>query len=229
MENNCPIPKASLLKETGVVYLVQLVSVIALVQLAAPLGFQGALAALIGAIFVFLPVFVLDRRGKPYQRYGLYFTNIVRELPSVLLFILVSWPPIVVFIFLFPHLWQLDAASWQWLIPNGYFSILAAHFLIVALPEEFFFRGYLLGRLDDIFSKRVSLLGVSVGHGLWIQAVLFAVGHFCVEFNPSRLLVFFPALAFGYLRLKRNNITAPIVFHGCCNVFMDLFRAGFGL
>lgn len=224
-----PFSLFSLKKETLLVFLTQFVAVIILVQAARFFHFEGALSALIGAVFIFLPVMVLDRRGRPYARYGLKFHNFLSDLPLVALFILVTWPPIVAAIFLFPGLWQMNAAHWQWSIPEGYASVAVAHFLVVALPEEFFFRGYLLGRLDDIFPKRISLLGVPLGHGLWISALLFAIGHFAVDFQPARLMVFFPALAFGFMRLKRNSIAAPVIFHGCCNIFMDLFRAGFGL
>ncbi|MBN2714602.1 MAG: CPBP family intramembrane metalloprotease [Deltaproteobacteria bacterium] len=224
-----PDAAASLKKETLAVFFGQFVLVLLLVQTARLFGFEGALSALIGAVFIFLPVLVLDKRGKPYARYGLSFTNPLLALPIVLVFIFVTWPPIVAAVLLFPELWQMETPQWQMVIPSGYASVAAAHFLVVALPEEFFFRGYLLGRLDDIFLKRISIFGVQAGHGLWVSSLLFAVGHFAVDFNPSRLLVFFPALAFGYLRLKQKSIVAPVIFHGCCNIFMDLFRAGFGL
>ncbi|MBN2527868.1 MAG: CPBP family intramembrane metalloprotease [Deltaproteobacteria bacterium] len=223
------ITVSSLKRETVGVYLGQLVAVVILVHTAKMLGFEGALSALIGALFVFLPVAILDRRGRPYGRYGLIFKNPLADVPLVLVFMLITWPPIVAAIFLFPELWQLSATDWQLVIPKGYASVALAHFLVVALPEEFFFRGYLLGRLDDIFSTRFKMLGVKVGHGLWLSSLLFALGHFAVDFHPARLMVFFPALAFGYLRLKRQSIAAPILFHGCCNIFMDLFRAGLGL
>lgn len=229
METGTQLSVSSLKKETALVFSIQLGAVVAMVQWARTFGFEGELAALIGALFIFLPVIVLDRRGKPYKRYGLVFANPLRDLPAVLLFIAVSWPPIVAAIFLMPRLWGLFDTTWQFTIPSDYFSKVVAHFLVIALPEEFFFRGYLLGRLDDIWKSRFSLFGVQVGHGLWISSALFALGHFMVDFHVTRFLVFFPALAFGYLRLKRNSIAAPIIFHGCCNVFMDIFRAGFGL
>jgi uncharacterized protein len=229
MSSTPPVSISSLKREVVWTYLIQLALVLVVVQLARWMAFEGALSAIIGAIFIFLPVWVLDRRGRPYRRYGLKLVSPLRDLPVVLAFILATWPPIVLAVLLFPQLWQLPTAAWQFTVPEGYASIAVAHFLVVALPEEFFFRGYLLGRLDDIFPGRRVLLGVEVGHGLWISSLLFAVGHFMVDFQVSRLLVFFPALAFGYLRLKRNSIAASVIFHGCCNVFMDLFRAGLGL
>jgi len=99
----------------------------------------------------------------------------------------------------------------------------------VALPEEIFYRGYVLGRLDDIFRGRVRLLGARVGWGLVIQAVLFALGHYLVDLEPQRLAVFFPALAFGWLRLRQGSVVAPVLLHAGANIFMELLRAGYGL
>ena len=47
-----------------------------------------------------------------------------------------------------------------------------------------------------------------------------------LQFNPARLGVFFPALAFGWLKAKEGGIVGPIVFHTLCNVLLDLLLAG---
>ena len=91
--------------------------------------------------------------------------------------------------------------------------------LLVALPEEFFFRGYLLERLNRIFGKRRRLLGVSVGPGLLISSLLFAVSHSLIRIQWWHLFIFFPALAFGWLKEKRGTITASIFFHTTANAF----------
>jgi len=118
--------------------------------------------------------------------------------------------------------------------PMVYWQADGCNFIIFKTGErryrcQFFYRGYLMGRLDDIFRGRIRLLGARVGWGLLIQAALFAVGHFLVDLNPQRLGVFFPALAFGWLRARRGTIVAPVVFHAAANVFMEVFRAGYGL
>ena len=87
----------------------------------------------------------------------------------------------------------------------------------------------LMGRLDAIFKGRIDLLSAQVGWSLPIQAALFALGHYLTDFNPARLGVFFPALAFGWLRAKRGTIAAPVLFHAASNIFMEVFRAGYGL
>ncbi|MBW2277225.1 MAG: CPBP family intramembrane metalloprotease [Deltaproteobacteria bacterium] len=211
------------------VFACQLVLVAGLVQLDRIFSLGGYLHALVGLVFIFLPVFVLDRRGKPYKRYGLTFGK-PKSLGIDLLFVLgaiaICFPPIVLGA---PTFWGIGERVWSFAWPEGYPGVALSHLLVVALPEEFFYRGYLMGRLDDIFRGRINLLGARVGWSLLIQAALFAVGHFLVDLNPERLGVFFPALAFGWLRARRGSIVAPVAFHAAANVFMEVFRAGYGL
>ncbi len=99
----------------------------------------------------------------------------------------------------------------------------------VALPEEFFFRGYLQGRLAEAWPARRRFLGVPVGAALLLAAVLFALGHFLIDFDPRRLAVFFPALAFGWMRQASGSIAPGALFHALCNVYSDaLHRSFFG-
>ncbi|MDD5308453.1 MAG: CPBP family intramembrane metalloprotease [Deltaproteobacteria bacterium] len=138
----------------------------------------------------------------------------------------VAFPPIAAFA---PWFWGIAGKAWAFAWPIGYPSVALSQLLVVALPEEIFYRGYLMSRLDDVLPCRARVLGVQVGPGLVIQAVLFALGHFLVDFHPARLGVFFPALAFGWLKAKRGTIGAGVLFHAASNIFMEIFRAGYGL
>ncbi len=221
-------PEPPRTKELLLVLALQLILTGVLVHTADVTGLMGLLPALVGAVFILLPVVALDRSDRAYGRYGLVLTNPLRELLPVAITTVVTCAPIAAFVLLFPGIWGVQR-DWSPVWPPGYAQVAAAHFLLVALPEEFFYRGYLLGRLDDRWPPRWLLLGVPVGAGLPLSAGLFAMGHFVASPSPDRLLVFFPALVFGWLRAKRKNIAAPVLYHGCCNIFMDLFRAGFGL
>ena len=76
---------------------------------------------------------------------------------------------------------------------------------------------------SDVEQRRVRLLGASVAPvALVLQAVLFALVHFIVDPNPARLAVFFPGLAFGWLRALRGTIGAAIAFHALCNLFSEV-------
>jgi membrane protease YdiL (CAAX protease family) len=57
--------------------------------------------------------------------------------------------------------------------------------------------------------------------------VLFALGHVLVDFNPQRLAVFFPALAFGWMRARTGSLAAGAVFHALCNLLADVLHASF--
>lgn len=217
--------------ELAIVFAAQMVVVFSLVRLDDLINLSGALHAAVGLVFVFLPVIVLDRRGKPYARYGLRFS--AREIPTDLAWFagaaVICFAPLV---FLSPLFWErafeMGAMEWRFAWPDGYPEVAISHLLVVALPEEFFYRGYVMGRLDDIFPRRFKLLGARVGLSLPLQAVLFALGHFLVDLNPARLAVFFPALAFGWLRARRRSIVVPVLFHAASNIFMEILTTGYG-
>jgi len=218
-----------LVVEVTAVFTLQLAILLTLFQVSRIWSLQGALHALVGAVFVFLPVLVLDRTGRPYERYGLSVGRPHIDSLWAAVAMLITFVPIVFALRLFPAIWDVEGRAFGFVWPPGYVTVAASHLLVVALPEEFFYRGYLLGRLNDIFPQRVRVLGVDVGPGWLIQAALFAIGHFVVDLNPARLAVFFPALVFGWLRLSRGSIAPAVLYHACANIFMDLFRAGYGL
>jgi membrane protease YdiL (CAAX protease family) len=99
--------------------------------------------------------------------------------------------------------------------------------LLIALPEELFYRGWIQTRLVDAFEDRAR-------PELWaivLTSVLFAVGHFVVPvggaLSVQRLAVFFPALVFGWLRVKTGSITAGVVYHAACNLMVLLAAVHF--
>jgi membrane protease YdiL (CAAX protease family) len=105
----------------------------------------------------------------------------------------------------------------------------AAQLVMVALPEEAFFRGYLQTAIDDALPVRLRWLGLAIGPGILISSVLFALGHLATVPTPGRLAVFFPSLLFGLLRLRTGGIGASVLFHAMCNVFSATLGKGFGV
>ncbi|MES1171820.1 MAG: CPBP family intramembrane glutamic endopeptidase [Bacteroidota bacterium] len=105
------------------------------------------------------------------------------------------------------------------------FAILALNqVLVIALPEELFFRGYLLGRLEARWPPGRRFLGAPVGWALVASAVMFALGHFLVDFNPQRLAVFFPGLVFAWMRARTGSIAAGAAYHALCNLLADVLH-----
>lgn len=136
--------------------------------------------------------------------------------------------------------------------PRGSFSLhvdamdalneIFGQLVIIALPEEAFYRGYLQSRLDEVLPGfgvrrdpesgadkpvRLSVLGASVGPAILVTSLVFALGHFATIREPARLAVFFPSLAFGWLRQRTGGVGAGIVFHASCNVFSEVLGRGF--
>lgn len=112
---------------------------------------------------------------------------------------------------------------------TGLLNLVLAHLLVVALPEEAFFRGYLQTSLEDRFNWSRSIGGIRVSWGLLLSSAIFAVGHVATAPDAGRLAVFFPSLLFGVLRQKTRGIGASVVLHAECNVFAALLGRGYGL
>lgn len=100
--------------------------------------------------------------------------------------------------------------------------------LVIALPEEAFFRGYLQTALADAWPPKHRVLGAPVGMALIVACAVFALGHVLTDPNPYRLAVFFPALVFGWLREKTGGIGASVGFHAACNVFSSYLARSYG-
>ena len=108
--------------------------------------------------------------------------------------------------------------------PLAWLELLAAQLLVVALPEETFFRGYVQSRLADAETPHDSRL---VAPAVVVaQAALFALIHLVADPRPARLMVFFPGLLFGLIRARRGGIGAALVFHALCNVLSEFLTRG---
>ncbi len=95
------------------------------------------------------------------------------------------------------------------------YSFVLMQLLLVALPEEVFFRGYLQNKLGNSIK------------GIVVVSVLFALGHFitlCLGGGHSlavcsqSVLTFFPSLVMGYLYLKTGTLWGSILFHFLANI-----------
>ena len=149
----------------------------------------------------------------------------LKALGWALLFAAIFFPP---FFFGFRLWWGVDQLSFG--LPADFSGKVMGQLLVIALPEEAFFRGYLQSALDGAWAhKRRRILGAEVGPGLILSCAIFAVGHMLTIPHPSRLAVFFPALLFGWLRARTGGIGAGVLFHAMCNLYSGLLWQGFGL
>lgn len=86
--------------------------------------------------------------------------------------------------------------------------------LLIALPEEVFFRGYLYDAFED--RKWEPVLASSL---------LFAAGHLVIHASWYRVLTFFPGLLLGGARKFSGNIYVPILLHLLFNL-LPYFSGG---
>jgi hypothetical protein len=112
-------------------------------------------------------------------------------------------------------------------LPDNFPLAALNQLVVIAIPEELFFRGYLMARLERRWQPTRMLLGAPVGRALVVSSVLFAIGHVLVVPNPVRLAVFFPALVFGWMRARTGSIAAGAVYHASCNLFADFLHTSF--
>lgn len=134
--------------------------------------------------------------------------------------VLLTFPPFVIF-------W------WMRFAPNGSFDLVRAveglqplaEVVLVALPEEAFFRGYLQSRLGEASPRaRGPLTNANV-----IASAFFALGHFGTDVSLARASTFFPSLLFGLLRERTGGIVVPVLFHALCNILSHMLFRGFGV
>lgn len=112
--------------------------------------------------------------------------------------------------------------------PTSVLDDVAGQLLVVALPEEAFYRGYLQSALDRVWAPTWSIFGAKLGPGWLVSSAIFAVGHVLTSPHPSRLAVFFPSLVFGWLRARTGGIGAAALFHALCNLLSSTLARGYG-
>lgn len=139
----------------------------------------------------------------------------LRETSVALAACMLIFPPFV----LGYWLWWQPARPFVLTFPPELANVVLTQLVLVALPEEALFRGYVQTRLSDHW-KPTGKLPVAVPT-LVLQAALFALVHLPGSPHPARLAVFFPALVFGLLRAYRGGIGAALVFHAACNLLSE--------
>ncbi|HQU13604.1 MAG: CPBP family glutamic-type intramembrane protease [Desulfobacteria bacterium] len=197
MDNRHPFPVKPLLVYAAVIGAVRL-------SLSIPSASFFSPSLLAAALFLYAPLPRYWRRGFPA------WARATDPGASVALFALLAGAGAAVF-FLFVRLplppWISPYHGTVPLTP----AMAAHHLLLVALPEEVFFRGYLYDAFEE--AGREPVLPV---------ALLFAVGHFLIAPSPFRLLTFFPALLLGWGRKRSGNVYVPAAVHFLYNLFPSL-------
>jgi hypothetical protein len=189
---------------------------------------SGLTPALAVAAFLWAPLHFLEKRGQDAPDAGWRFDRLGADLAWSLGTAAVVLPLFALCFFEFP--------AWLARLPGSLRGLLAPYAgavtlhgvsfkwdmagqiagnAAVAFSEEFFYRGYLTLR----FEERMRPLPAAV----WVAA-LFALGHLLTP-APFRLLVFFPALLFAFLRNRTRTIIGASITHWLFNVGLLLLQA----
>ena len=201
----------------------------------------------IAILFLYSPVMASRWSGHPFdhtQEGALHFAKPARQVTTLLVAIALSWPVFTYgFFWFYGHACSSKAPAllhWWWQTfapicprwlgvgdpplrwPPDFLLLTLSQVLVVALPEELFFRGYLWFRFEQRFGNRWRVLGVPLGATWLLTSALFALGHVAVDLDPRRFSVFFPALVFGWMRARSGSIAAGLTFHALCNLLSDV-------
>lgn len=95
------------------------------------------------------------------------------------------------------------------------FNLILIHLIVIAFPEEVFFRGYLQHEFgNDLKSIIIVSVLFALGHFLTICIAKSSLGMNCI----TALLTFFPSLIMGYLYYKSRTIWECTIFHFLSNL-----------
>ena len=179
---------------------------------------------IVGAVFLIATWILVAARGEHPADYGLGIAGWAGEIGWAALFSAIVFPP---FLIGFRIWWGTSGRPFDWDLPWPVWQIVATHLVVVALPEELLYRGFVQQSLGRALKGRIRVLGTQVGWAVPITAAVFALGHFATDLRPDRLATFFPALLFGWLKERRGGLIAAILFHAACNVLSDILAAGY--
>jgi len=177
---------------------------------------------IVGIAFLVAAWVAIRLRGEHPADYGLGTDGWAGELAWVAILAAVVFPAFLVGFRIWWH-----TGGFEWNMPWPLWQLAATHLVVVALPEEMLYRGFVQQRLGQAMRGRVRILGVAIGWAVPATAALFALGHFATDLRPDRLATFFPGLVFGWLKERRGSLLGPILFHAACNMFSDILTAGY--
>jgi uncharacterized protein len=236
------------LRESLIVFVVGMLGVAALWIGARFVPFVARhMQALVAAVFLYLPVFMAWRRGRDLSLHGFTLGAPLRSfglgvgvtVVTLGLFFLGYYafyayvcggdttrlPALASDAMCFQFMWSGVEKTLR--LPADPVSAVLTQVVVVAIPEELFFRGYLHGRLEAALPPTRRFFGGGLGAALLLSSAMFAVAHVITNSDPSRLATFFPGLLFGWLRSSTGSIVAGTILHASSNLFIDVLHRTF--
>jgi membrane protease YdiL (CAAX protease family) len=221
-----------------------------MLSLVEPTGLLAAnLAGVAAVLFIAVPDRWLRARGEGWEHYGLPWHGLSdprtwrawgRAAAQALLVCALVFPAFAAVFWAFgralpalpPGLAHLLApygppGGFTLSAPDGLAWRIPVQLLVVALPEELFYRGWMQASwARGAPGRGVTVLGARLGRGFLATQALFALGHLVV-LQPWRLGTFFPALLFGWLRERTGSVAAPVLVHAASNLLLATLEASF--
>ena len=231
------------LRDAALAWAFVAVAVTLLVRIDITLPAVGHLgSAFVAVLFLYLPVYVAWKRTEELEDYGYHAAPIKRGLVIAGWSMAVIFPIFALAFFAFYEI-ACDSAMLAKLVPRGmcgrYGGLAGLHapeitwkliefcaiqFLVVALPEELFFRGFLLGLLEKRWPPKRRILGGGIGLALVLSALAFALIHLPKDGDPRALATFFPGLLFGWMRSATGSILASTIVHAGSNILIKFLE-----
>lgn len=226
-------PRRAVLLEVLGLWLVTLLAIRLVVDVQRLTGVHEIVLAAVPILFMYAPVALCRWRGVDSYDYPLAlpaFRDVAPWLEAAKLNAVVIGTIFVPWVVGY-HFYQtlIFGFSYEGTWPSSLLKLIGYHLFFVAIPEEFFYRGYLQTRLDEAFGVPWRVLGASVGPGLLITSVVFAFGHSLVLFQWWHFAIFIPSLVFGWMRARTGQIVAGALFHAWANVTVSTLDTLYGI
>ena len=219
-----------------------LVTVLVRIDVTLPgIGHLGS--ALVAVLFLYAPVFVAWLRKEDLEEYGFRSAPLARGLATAGVTVAVVFPIFVLGYIAFFEI-ACKSSALAHFVPRNmcsqYGGINGIHtpkltwdfaefclvqLVVVALPEELFFRGFLLHMFEQAYPPSRRFLGGGIGKALLLSSLAFALIHLPKEGDPRALATFFPGLVFGWMRSATRSILAGTITHGASNILIRLLES----
>lgn len=232
------------LKQACAAFAISTALVALLGLIARGVGFVNSnLGALVAIVFLYMTVLIAGRRREDLQAFGFRSAPRLKGVMIAMGYIAIVFP---IFTFGFVLFYDFACAKGSFLSPlappgacfgfGGWASaqwpslgldtleLLFVQVVVIALPEELFFRGLIHELCERALPPKRRVLGGGIGLALVLSSALFALGHLAVTFDARRLAVFFPGLAFGWMRSATGSILAGTIAHAASNLFIHILQ-----
>ncbi len=228
-----PEGRRAVLKELIGLWLVTLLLIRGVVALQSGAGLPDWVMAAVPLLFIYAPVALCRWRDADSWAYRLSIPAF-RDWQSWREALVLNAKVLSLFAIPFAlayHVYQtqLFGAHVVGNLPADMLTLVAYQIFYVAIPEEFFYRGYFQTRLNEVFPRKFLIFGVPIGWGAVLACLFFAFGHSVVQLQWWHFATFFPGMVFAWMRERTGGVIAGALFHACCNIGVVCLDTWYGL